>query len=471
MWDTCIGRAKAAASGPAPVGAVCIIDRLPAPIFPDPILLNPSIPSSEPGPGAPASESRTFALALGAAFVAWLVASSLFLLPVLADPTQAVRGDDYWTMSEWFGHFGPWPHTHFGPGYPLLIFVLRAGGLTMLGLAVLQKLMLVGIAAAIYRIARLYRLPPLVALATAAAFTVFPVIQTYSSLFFAETFFLLLATWGVRHFVGACLQGRSAGPMRLVGAFALLGVAALVRGNALVLLAGCTLIGFVWLPWRGLLLAALVGALPVLGWSTLNWHWYGHFKPTSSGDAAIGASIVGPVMSELEGIPREVGGPEIWIKGRWQDQFPNQFELSIATKAMAIDYARKHPVPVVLGNVKGWFKALLGPGQADLETFFGTVGTWLAALSLTIRAALLVGMLGYFASGTARRTPAFAGCLLAMLVGHVIAGGAAGHSRFGFPVDTFAVIATALWLHAMCRPRPRAAALTPGRAPAPPARR
>ena len=384
------------------------------------------------------------------AFSGWLVMSAVFLVPLWSQPTLAVRGDDYWQMSEWFASSGsfldrPYPHSHFGPGYPLLIHLLRTAGVGMFGLAVLQKLMVAVTGIALYRLGRTLGLAPMIALAAAAAFTIFPVVQANSSLFFAETFYLMLSSIAVATLFGQIKRRGGASPGWLLLGYGLLGAAALVRGNALVLLAGCAVIGVFTLPWRKLVIPVAIAALPILGWSALNWHWYGYFKPTSAGDAALAAVIVGPVMTAREGRPR-VAGPEAWIDGPWQARYANLFELAQDTRRMAVEYAKTHPGPVLLGNVQGWFKGLLGPAKADLSGLLG--GQWPAwtGLSLAVRGVLLAGMLGFFVAGGLRQQPAFAAFLCVMLAAHILAAGAAGYSRFGFPVDAFSVLALALFL-------------------------
>ena len=385
--------------------------------------------------------------------MAFLAVSWWFLASLQDDPAMAVRGDDYWAMSTWFSSFGPFPYTHFGPGYPFLIHLLRSIGVTMFGLLILQKAMVAALGYAIYRIGRLLGLPVAVAAAAGFAFTIFPIVQATSSLFFSETFYLLLIVFATWLFLDAKrLQGRAL-LLRLVLTFGLLGLAALVRGNALVLLASFALIGCFRFPLRAVILAAVIGGVPILGWSAMNYQWYGHFKPTSSGDANIAASLVGPVMADLEGKPR-VAGPEVWIEsgGRWQDHAPNLFEFSLAARKMAIAYAAQHPVAVVIGNVKGWFHSLLGPARADILQFFGPNAQWLVAVSLAVRAALLAGLLGFFAGGAWRRQTTFAAVLLCLLFAHVVPAGAAGYARFGFPIDAFSVLALALLVQ-YCRHR------------------
>ena len=376
----------------------------------------------------------------------WLAVSWMFLASLRDNPAMAVRGDDYWTMSTWFsgsGPYPPYPYTHFGPGYPFLIHVLRSVGVTMFGLLLLQKLMIAALGYSIYRMGRLLDLSAGAAAAAGFAFTIFPIAQATSSLFFSETFYLLLVALATWLFLDAKRLKGQALLVRLVLTFALLGLAALVRGNALVLLACFALIGCFRFRLRAVILAAVIGGLPILGWSAMNYQWYGHFKPTSSGDANIAASLVGPVMAELEGKPRRAG-PEVWITGRWQDHAPNLFAFSLAARKLAIAYAAQHPAAVVAGNVKGWFRSLLGPARADILQFLGPDAQWLVGVSLAVRAALLAGLIGFFASGAWRRQTTFAAILLCLLFAHVLPAGAAGYARFGFPMDAFSVLALAL---------------------------
>ena len=76
--------------------------------------------------------------------IAWLAVSAMFLLPIIRDPALAIRGDNYWEFSQWFGSSTPYPHTNFGPLFPLLIRVLRELGVSIAGVVAIQKLGWVG---------------------------------------------------------------------------------------------------------------------------------------------------------------------------------------------------------------------------------------------------------------------------------------------------------------------------------------
>ncbi|MGE0798197.1 MAG: hypothetical protein AB7G13_19315 [Lautropia sp.] len=386
---------------------------------------------------------RNTRIAAIAAIALWALVSLAFLVPVWQTPTLAIRGDDYWAMSEWFAALGPYPHSYFGPGFPLIIHLLRGAGITLFGLIVVQKLMVGLTGLVLYRLGRLLGLSELAAIAAAGAYTIFPVVQANSSLVFAETPYLLFSTLAVTLIIAQAKQPARSTLAWLTLAFALLGFAALVRGNALVLWPACGLIALARLPWTRVLVAGLIGAAPVLGWSALNYHWYGYFKPTSSGDAAVAASLVGPVMTELEGRPR-FAGPDVWIDGPWQAHYANLFEFSRHTRELAIEYAKAHPGEVIHGNIKGWVKTLVGPGRNDFDELLPAHDEWLTILSLAIRGLLLAGLVAYVATGAARRQLAFSVVLAAMLLAHVAASGAAGYSRFGFPVDAYSVLALAL---------------------------
>ncbi len=383
-------------------------------------------------------------------FVAWLVMSVLFLYPIIGNPSLTRSGDDYWAFSEWFGSSEPYPHTYFGPFYPLFIRLMREFGLSVVAFIALQKVMVLASGYLIYRIGRHFGLSVVLAALAGAAYVSYPITQAQSSLLLAETFYLILALGGIACLLPALDARQSATLGSLVAGFALLGLAALARGNGLVLFAGVGLLALVRCPLRKVIVAGVMGALPILLWSTLNYQWYGHFKPTSSGDANIAASLVGPVYAKQRGMPR-VSGPDVWIEGQWYEHYSNQFDYAKAVRAKAIDYALDHPAAVAIGNVEGWFRSLLGPARQDFILLFGPKGDVLTVLSAAVRAVLLLGLIAYALTGAWRRQPTFSVILAVVLLGQIVAAGAAGFARFGFPVDAFSTVALALAVAARAR--------------------
>lgn len=229
----------------------------------------------------------------------------------------------------------------------------------------------------------------------------------------------------------------------------LLGLSALARGNGLIFFAGLGLLLLFRCNWKKVLVAGIIGALPVLAWSGLNYHWYGHFKPTSSGDANVAASIVGPVMAELEGQQR-TWGPDQWLNGEdWTTLYDNQFEFAAAMRDRAVTWAKEHPVQVAVGNVKGWFRSLLGPGAADISRLTGPVAGVVISVSIAVRFSLLIGLAAFFVSGAWRQQRLLALIVLLGLISHIVAPGAAGLARFGFPIDALNTIALVALLASM----------------------
>ena len=122
--------------------------------------------------------------------------------------------------------------------------------------------------------------------------------------------------------------------------------------------------------------------------------------------------------------------PEIWFSSDELKRYDNLFELSNDARKIAIDYAMKHPLPVIVGNVKGWFHGLLGPGEANFRYLFGSPSSnTYTVLSFMVRGALLIGLIGFFVIGGYRQQTAFAVFLCVMLAAHLLTAGAAGHSR------------------------------------------
>ena len=131
------------------------------------------------------------------AFIIWLTVSVFFLTPLWFEPTLAIQNDNYWNMSEYFHSLGPYPFSHFGPGFPFLIYLLRSIRIDMLGVVIIQKIAVAFTGIALYYLGRTIGLKPIISLCAATAFTVFPIVQAYSSIFVTETFYLLLSSIGV----------------------------------------------------------------------------------------------------------------------------------------------------------------------------------------------------------------------------------------------------------------------------------
>ncbi|WP_244072068.1 glycosyltransferase family 39 protein [Nitrosomonas sp. PY1] len=381
------------------------------------------------------------------AFIIWLATSVFFLAPLWSEPTLAVQNDDYWSMSEYFHSLGPYPFSHFGPGFPFLIYLLRSIGIGMLGVVIIQKVAIAFTGIALYHLGRTIGLKPIISLCAATAFTVFPVVQAHSSLFLTETFYLLFSSIGVATVFHQIKKHSDSSLAWLTLGYSVLGIAALIRGNAMILLIGCLIIGlFTILPKRKIFIAGIIAIIPILSWSALNWYWYGHFKLSSSGDAAVATSIIGPVMAKETGMVF-TAEPEIWFKTDELKRYDNLFELSSDAREIAINYAIERPLPVIIGNIKGWFHGLLGPGEANFRHLFGSSSSnAYTILSLMVRGILLIGLIGFFVIGGHRQQTAFAFFVCVMLVAHLLTTGAAGHSRFGYPIDAFSVLALAFFL-------------------------
>lgn len=389
-------------------------------------------------------------IAIAVAFVLWLLVSFIFVFPLWSQPVLAVQNDDYWRMSEWFGSDGPYPYSHFGPGFPFLIYLFRSIGFDMFGMVVILKIAIGLTGIALYHLGRTIGLHQIVAFIAAAAFTIFPIVQVYSSLFLAETLYLLLTSIAIAIILRQIQQKDNSSAGWLILGYSILGIAALVRVNAMLLLIGCLVIGLFTLSWRKIIVAGAIAIIPILGWSTLNWHWYGHFKFTSSADSAIATSIIGPVMIKQTGIAHRAE-PNIWFEPDEIKQYSNLFELSNNARDEAIAYALAHPIPVIIANIKGWFNGLVGIDKSKFQRVFGEISNFWMGLALIIRCALAVGLIGFFIIGGYRYQLAFSAFLCLMLIAHLITGGAAGHARFGYPIDAFSVLALAFFAQNILR--------------------
>lgn len=390
-------------------------------------------------------------IAIAVAFSLWLLVSFVFVIPLWSQPTLAMQNDDYWLISEWFGSNEPYPYSHFGPGFPCLIYLFRSIGFDMFGMVVILKIAIGLTGIALYHLGRAIGLHQIISFIAASAFTIFPVVQVYSSLFLSETLYLLLTSTALAIIFRQIQHKDNSSVGWLVLGYSLLGIATLVRVNAMLVFAGCLIIGSFALPWRKIVIAGVIAMIPILGWSALNWHWYGHFKFTSSADSAIATSIVGPVMIKETGIGHQAM-PEIWFEPDEAKRYDNLFVLSNDARDEAIDYALKHPVSVIVGNIKGWFNSLVGADKSKFQRLFSEASSnfW-TGLALIVRCILALGLIGFFIIGGHRDQLAFSAFLCVMLIAHLVTGGAAGHARFGYPIDAFSVLALAFFVQNILR--------------------
>lgn len=394
-----------------------------------------------------------WAIAIAIAFSLWLLVSFVFVIPLWSQPTLAIQSDDYWLMSEWFSTNGPYPYSHFGPGFPYLIHLFRSIGFDMFGMVVILKIAIGLTGIALYHLGRAIGLHQIISFIAASAFTIFPVVQVYSSLLLAETLYLLLTSIALAVIFRQIQLKDNSSVGWLVLGYSILGIATLVRVNAMVVFVGCLIIGLFTLSWRKIIVVGVIAVIPILSWSAMNWHWYGHFKFTSSADSAIATSIIGPVMIKETGIEHRAM-PEIWFEPNEIKQYNNNlFNLSNDARDEAIDYALEHPISVIVGNIKGWFNSLVGADKSKFQRLFGeqlSSDFW-TGLALIVRCVLALGLVGFFIIGGHRYQLAFSAFLCVMLIAHLVTGGAAGHARFGYPIDAFSVLALAFFVQNILR--------------------
>lgn len=373
--------------------------------------------------------------------VCWALVSWSFVAPIVSSPRIAVAADDYWYFSNWFYEGGPYPHSHFGPGYPFVLYAIRLLGGGMVTAIVLQKAMVALTAALIFAFCRKANVPWTIATGVAFGYAIAPTIQGYSSLFMSETTYALATTVAAWLFLNAV---EPKGHTRwAVLAFLVLGTSSLIRVNGLLMFAGFALIGAFFFPWKRLLVSVAIGCSPILVWSLLNYAWFGQLTPTSSGNANFAAHIVGPVMTDLTG-RQEDWRPDVWFTDEELRQFDNPFEMSRAARDRALAFALEYPLQVLLGNVEGWFRTLLGPSRAVVLKVLGEQAMWVVYLSGLVQLLLTIGLVLFLLSAGWRKHPLLGAVVLLAFVAHVVPAGAGGYARMSVPLEAFACIALAL---------------------------
>jgi 4-amino-4-deoxy-L-arabinose transferase-like glycosyltransferase len=279
---------------------------------------------------------------------------------------------------------------------------------------------------------------------------IFPPLVLVGSSLMSESLFVPL----VLAAVAAALQARSA-PRPLpwaLAAGALAGLAALTRGNGIVLLPGICLLVYA-LRGRGRTalrapLAALVAGLLVLvPWTVRNWDVFGQFAPLGT---ETGYTVAGTYDAIAQHRPDY---PAMWVPpglelGRAAAAHPsaNEAQLSSRLTSVGLDYIGAHPgslARTALWSTLRLFN-LTGTGVERWAAQYEAYPTWLADAS--VYAFWVVGALALIGALTAAARaapPALWLCPVLLLASTVLV---IGLTRYRSPADPFIVMLAALGL-------------------------
>lgn len=364
------------------------------------------------------------------------------------DPELARLPDDYVAFGRWWAEEGRYPVPTMGPILPALTRLL-AGIPEDLARRVMVVLTTVGWGlglVALLRLGRALRAPEPVRLAAVAALGLDSAYLVHSTMVGVEAYYAAallagLALWVEATEMAAC---RDAVP-RLVASGGALGVAALTRGQGLLVIGVLTLVLVLRGRTRTLAPAFLAAAMALpLGWGAHNARETGTFRITTAADYNFAVLVVGPAYAAAHDTPyhqdlglyRDVLPPETVYEARTLFREP---ALARRARDEALTWARSHAPEVTVAIVRGQARMLVSPGLAGLKRILPDGIAWaLAAPTLVLRVGLLLllgaGIVRVLRRGAAIRMRVLAAILCALVAAHVLPTGAAGNSRFLMPV-------------------------------------
>jgi hypothetical protein len=359
----------------------------------------------------------------------------LLVVPVFRNTAVSHLGDSYIEFAQHWRQSGRFPDTHFGPVYIVFVSAFVQGIPHIRMILGAQVLLSLATAWFVYRIA--WRLQPdrSAAMVVTALWLVSPLRIIYQGLILTESLYLFLV------FLGLLLWLQSGKNLMAAAAALVFSVAALTRGNCLVL----AMLLFLymlkdggWRRFRPYLFVA-VFSVPILLMSWSNYLRYQAFEPTSSGDYNIAMLMVSKARGEVLGVPSE-GNPAIWILPG--ETFANKFQEARVMRERAMAFARQHPYLVLRTNVVGWSRTMVGCGIAQWGLVWGAAGKAIAMLGGGFRMALYGIALVWALLALFRTRSGQENLLLflfaALVIAHIVPSGAEGYSRSAMPVDPVA---------------------------------
>lgn len=357
------------------------------------------------------------------------IARIIAAVPVLLDPTLAIRNDNYLLMAGRLLETGAYTDALYGPGYPVFLtpFIVFMGAYAIAAVVLVQVLLsTVTVYLSAVLAGKMFRSDSTLPIVAAVLVAIHPSSIIFTPQVLTETFYTFILM-----IVLVLLMRRQLGIYPSIASGLLIGVAALTRGNGLIF--GVLISFFILLRhYRPSVIALFILSFtaPVFLWSYHNLSVHGHFSPTASGDYNVAALFVGPAKSESEGTPPGAN-IEVWVKE--MDKVPEgTFELSAQVKRMAIDWVRENPGAFLKSLLIGQARAFAGPGAGNWMRITGVglgVVYALACMNIVTSTLALLGAVALWRGNSA----VMLGFLFLIIIFHVLPSGTSGQSRFLVP--------------------------------------
>jgi 4-amino-4-deoxy-L-arabinose transferase-like glycosyltransferase len=287
------------------------------------------------------------------------------------------------------------------------------------------------------------------ALVSSSIAAVYPPLVLVGSSLLSESLFIALVLAAVL----AALAGREAG-RRLRWAAAsgfLIGLAALTRGNGILLL--IPIAALLWtgrprLSRRALaapLAAVAAAAVTLVPWTVRNADTFHEFVPITTETGYATAGTYNSVSAHLPVYPA-LWLPPYWLAGEVVQKHPrvNEAQLSDRLNTLALRYVKAHPAYVA--KVFWWntlrLLNLTGTGFERWAARYEAYPAWLAIASVyAFWAAGLLALGGVFTAAARRAPLALWACPLVIFLSTVLL---EGSTRYRSPADPFVVVLAAL---------------------------
>jgi 4-amino-4-deoxy-L-arabinose transferase-like glycosyltransferase len=380
----------------------------------------------------------------------WLSPKVLIILALIARVAIVIYGltvrrsalissDDYlgigadWIASNQY----PPLSTYFPPFYPILCKWL----IQLFGTAAITPLLGIHVIAGVVSVYIIYRIARHVLGRNAAAvaglfMAVDPLLLIHTPMVLSETIYVCLLLSVLYQllipdemtFRRACFLGVT------------LAIALLTRSVGVVI---WPIVIYFWLQrgWAKDLLCITIGivfvaCLPV---AAINKVRYDHLAVSASARYNISALWVGPPKAASENFSYRAN-LSMW--GIGANDLGSSFAQADAALPPALEWTSRHPLLVTKGVCHGVAALFLGPGLAYYEDIVGIWPAGYAVLGSCYRA-LLLAAAAFGAVIVWRRTRAGGFLIVAVLVVHAVAPGAAGYSRYGVPCEPLEILLAA----------------------------
>ena len=387
----------------------------------------------------------------------------------MATPALALTPDDYIGQARAWARLGHDIAPVFGPAYALLCGAVLGVGLGARALVLLNLGFVLVTVWATWRIVRGLSASASLANLAAALLVLTPSFLIYAAFVQPEALYSALLSLSLLILLR---ETRAPAAWRAPLLGAVLGLAALTRGNGL--LAGALCVGLLLYcrRYRSAFIAGAVFLAFVGGWTVHNGRAHEVYRFTPSGDYNIAALAIGPVKEQVEGAPH-LSMLGVWRAELRQSGFADHaidrpddrtiFPLAGAARRSALAWAAEHPASVARVTAVNQLKAWIGSAEAGWTAYFGGHAAMRGGFILW-RSLLFALVAGGVAAALAGRAPLASRPLtwtlfaLAVIAAHILPPGAGASARFAYPISGLAAFFAAIPLYLCLR---RLASRTP----------